>query len=271
MADPDTWGDPSGPAEAAMVEFFADRKLEGDRIMGHSLAQLAQLDAMFEADYRDDFRTVTPEAHAQWDKVREIEGIVRHRTFTALCSWERQLTFTHTNERIFARFQSAVDRMLADGAPGVVDKFNAVLRRLSEAAVSGSDSGASEELSQAVTSCRRILKAVADHVLPGVSGAASNGHSLDDDHYRNRLKEFTNSVESESLKGVLAAAVADVYKRFEALDSLASKGVHAALAQEEADLCAISTYVIAGEILRLNSRSAGASLNASTNTPPEQQ
>ena len=38
---------------------------------------------------------------------------------------------------------------------------------------------ATESLGQAVTSCRRILKAVADHVLPGVPGAAStSGNSL---------------------------------------------------------------------------------------------
>lgn len=251
MADPSTWGDPSGPAEAAMKEFLADRAMETDQIMGHSLGELRRIAEMFEADYRDDFRSVQPDSQATWYKIREIESLVTHRTFTALCAWERELTFTLSNQRIFARFQATVDRLLASGAPEVVDQFNAVFRRLAESSLP--DTIATESLAQAVTSCRRILKAVADHVLPGVPGAAStSGNSLDDDHYRNRLKQFVSSVESESLRGVLVASVGDVFERFKALDGLASKGVHVSLARAEAELCAISTYVIAGEVLRLH-------------------
>ena len=260
MADPSAWGDPSGPAEAAMREFLADRALDGDRIMGHSLAELRRIAEMFESDYREDWRSVNESAHATWTKVREIESLVEHRTFTVLCAWERELTFTNANQRIFARFQATVDRALATGAPDVVDMFNAVFRRLSEPGLS--DSAAAENLTQALTSCRRILKAIADHVFPGVPGAETvSGASLDDNHYRNRLRQFVAQVDSERRRGVLEATIGDAYERFRALDALASKGVHATVARSEAELCAIATYILAGEILLLHNL-----LSAATNS-----
>jgi hypothetical protein len=42
-----------------------------------------------------------------------------------------------------------------------------------------------------------------------------------------------------------------VLNRFEAIDALASKGVHAQVSRQEAEFCAINTYVLAAEILRL--------------------
>ena len=47
-------------------------------------------------------------------------------------------------------------------------------------------------------------------------------------------------------------AIVDVYDRFTALDNLASKGVHATVAREEAEFCAMSTYLVAGEVIRIH-------------------
>ncbi|MET8310696.1 hypothetical protein [Micromonospora sp. NPDC005173] len=110
-----------------------------------------------------------------------------------------------------------------------------------------------EDLAQAVTTCRRILKAVADHLLPGVAAATTEaGVSLNDAAYRNRIFQLIkDNVASEATAGTVKAALGGLYDRFTALDKLASKGVHAELGVHEAELCAISTYLVAGELLSL--------------------
>ena len=178
-----------------------------------------------------------------------LEG-VRHTSFASLCAWERQLTYANTNERIFERFRSRVDAALAAGAPHVLDQFSSVYRRLRDAAeVPTAD--ASEELAQAVTSCRRILKAVADHLFPGEQSATSvEGNALDDGAYRNRLFEYLKqNAGSDKSKAAIRAALGGVYERFEATDKLASKGVHSSVGLTEAESCALSTYMVAGELL----------------------
>lgn len=191
-------------------------------------------------------------------QMREFRERARHTVFTALCGWERQLTYANVNERIFERFRSRVDKLLAQGAPEVLDQFSAVYRRLREAT---QDPAAplKEDLAQAVTTCRRILKAVADHLLPGVPGATTaSGNALNDAAYRNRIYEFVKTnMESDATADTIKASVGGVYDRFSALDKLANKGVHAELGTHEAELCAISTYLVAGELRAVGSPSDG--------------
>jgi len=252
MTDPSLWADRDGPQEAAFTRYAKSRAMEGadnGKVFVHGLAEIEELLLTF-ADTAH-----SPQGGDLANFVQFLRGIrerVRHTAFTALCSWERQLTYANVNERIFERFRSRVDSVLAKGAPDVLDQFAAVYRRIREA-TSDQDAPMSEELSQAVTTCRRILKAVADHLLPGVAGATSqSGNSLNDAAYRNRIYEFVKAkVASDSTAELINAAVGGVYARFTALDTLANKGVHADLGVQEAELCAISTYLIAGELLTL--------------------
>jgi hypothetical protein len=260
MADPSSWGEIDSPVEAAMTTYLNVRGIESGpdkgKVSAHGLAEIEALlvilgdgpgiDTPGQADRLELLRLM-----------RRIRELVRHTIFTALCGWERQLTFTNVNERIFERFRSRVDSMLALGAPAVLDQFSAVYRRLREA-TRDPNAPVSEDLAQAVTTCRRILKAVADHLLPGVPHAvAESGSSLNDAAYRNRIYEFikVNNVTDTSADTV-KAAVGGIYERFSALDKLANKGVHAEVGVREAELCAISTYLIAGELLELQASRA---------------
>lgn len=185
--------------------------------------------------------------------MRGIRERVRHTVFAALCAWERQLTYANVNERIFERFRSRVDSILAQGAPAVLDQFAAVYRRLREA-TKNPTAPVSEDLAQAVTTCRRILKSVADHLIPGVAGAMTeSGNLLNDAAYRNRIYEFVKiNVVSDTTAETVNAALGGIYDRFSALDKLTNKGVHAELGVQEAELCAINTYLVAGELLALS-------------------
>lgn len=256
MSDPNKWGDPNSDSESAINEYMEDRSypelFEDRTVVAFSIGEMEWWDTFLsqESGPRD------PQVFKH--RLAEAKTLlrVRRRVFTVLCSWERQLTYTNVNERIFSRFQDSVDALLAEGAPETITMFNAVFRRLREAVADDQGANASEDLSQALTSCRRILKTVVDHVYPARYESSEDGHSLDDSKYRNRLKEFTKSkLSSDTYREAVNAELDGVYDRFRALDDLASRAVHAKTALAEAELCAISTYVISGEILRLGNRS----------------
>jgi hypothetical protein len=177
-----------------------------------------------------------------------------------LCSWERQLTFSANQEGALDAVGRRVDGILNEKASDVLDQFNAAFRRLREAAESDSANAAGEELSQALTSCRRILKAVVDAVQPAdpKRPAGDGGHPLTDEHYKNRLVEFLKiNVSSGSFRSALAQGGETLFARFSAVDNLASKGVHAHVALEEAEYCALHTYLLSAEILAVQA-DAGA-------------
>ncbi|MFH8533214.1 hypothetical protein ACH4GE_32875 [Streptomyces tendae] len=266
MADPSIWGSLEGPHEEAMRQYLVDRTIRDDtgnatdRIDSHSLAELQFWNDEFEElkrsgerlDYRSELATRT--------RTQRIIGRTRHLTFALLCSWERRLGYTSINESIFGGYRVKVDKLLAEGAPELLQQFNAVYRRLQEAAETTPDRDAAEELSQAITTCRRILKAVVDHVLPPQEQPSDTGHSLDDAHHRNRLFEFTKrAIQSKSNNKLTDVMIAGLYDRFVAVDTMTNKGVHAAVAFETANLCALNTYIICGEIISLHDLSDTAS------------
>ena len=75
---------------------------------------------------------------------------------------------------------------------------------------------------------------------------------MNDAAYRNRIYEYVKTkAPSGTVGDAVAAALGGLYERFAAIDKLANKGVHAELGVPEAELCAISTYLLAGELLAL--------------------
>ena len=253
MTDPSTWGNPQGPSEEALQEYFADRKRSDDpaddTVLVHSVAEL---EFWVSRDHAE-FERMDQQSTLASFRMRQILELARHRTFTALIAWERQFTYSSINESIFSAYQRQVDRLLSDGTPDLVEKFTAVYQRLREAAALHPELEVPEELSQAITTCRRVLKAVVDHVFPPAGDAASGGHSLDDAHYRNRMCEFiTRRCDSGSHRALIKTMAAGLYDRFEAVDTLTNKAVHAEMALEIANLCALNTYIVCGEVLRVH-------------------
>ena len=166
------------------------------------------------------------------------------------------------NEQLLSGQQRRGDQALAGFAPEVLDQFSAVFRRLQEAASAQPDTAAEEELAQAVTACRRILKAIVDTVQPAdpTRPLSADGHSLTDEGYKNRLFEFLKTLSNSArYSTALMFAGKGLIDRFDAMDALASKGVHASVARHEAEFCAMNTYLLAGEILQLHPVGAASS------------
>jgi len=254
MADPSTWGTGTGPAEQALLAWMNDRKIDdSDNVDPHSLAELEFWDKELselkqsgeQFDYGSDVTTR--------QRSTRILARVRHLTFSLLCSWERRLGYSSINESTFGGYRVKVDALLADGVPELLQQFSAVYRRLQEAADSAPDRDVTEELSQAITTCRRILKAVVDHVFPARDEPSADGLPLDDLRHRNRFSEFTRqAVRSTSDRALIDVMVAGLFDRFAAVDKMTNKAVHATVALETANLCALNTYIVCGEVISLH-------------------
>lgn len=241
--------------EVAFAAFSAERAIPNGLLDSHSLQELEfwnqempDADGFNRDEYKDNLEF----------KMRQIRIIerLRHNVFTLLCRWERQLTFAARQQRALETMHNRVDQRLAASAPEVVDQFNAAFRRLEDAATRNAKAEASEEYSQALSSCRRILKAVVDivHPVDPTRPVTEDGHPLTDPHYKNRLVEFLKAhAASTNFRTALAASGEHLFEMFSALDSQASKGVHASVALEEAEFCAVSTYALAAEILAIGS------------------
>lgn len=255
MSDPSSWGDEAGPAGEAMREYMAERTNDEGLIVSHSIDEIAfwQAELPDPAEISDDQYRSNLTSRI---KMLEIVTRVRHHAFTLLCSWERQLTFSANQEGALDAVSRRVDSLLNEQAPDVLNQFNAAFRRLRESANRHPDIPADEELSQAVSSCRRILKAIVDIVQPvdpDKPMSDDGRHGLSDAEYKNRLVEFLKArVSSASFRSALTKDGETLFVRFTAVDDLSSKGVHAHVAVEEADYCALHTYLIAGEIMSIH-------------------
>ncbi len=260
MEDKGRWADADGPTEQALAEFITDRTIKpapgiqsalSGQIVAHSIGEFEfweQVRESFGPGYEEPTDGLLMRLASCQATLR-----IRHRCFTALCEWERQLTYANVNERIFTRFQDQVDTLLSTGAPELLDKFSSVYRRLREAAQAGPLEDVREELTQALTTCRRILEAVVSHVIPPDQPVTlADGTQADPSKYRARLREFTKGIDSQSYQAAVDTEISGLYSRFEATDKLTNKAVHANVALGEAEMCAILTYVLAGEVLRLH-------------------
>ena len=258
MADPSTWGQGDSIAEHALDEYMVERRFIQDGealVLAYSLAEINFWDCERK---REDF-VVADRNYANFLNQRltmsQIVTRTQHHAFTLLCSWERQLTFAVTQATALDAVSNLVDELLTEHAPDVLSQFNVAFRRLHDQAGHADDVQAGEELSQALSSCRRILKAVVDIVQPVERDhpiTADGKHNLTEQQYKNRLVQFLKAAaQSGTFRSALASEGESIFTRFAALDSLASKGVHARVAVDEAEFCALHTYLLAGEIIAL--------------------
>ena len=145
--------------------------------------------------------------------------------------------------RQFETIREKVDNLLLELCPEAVEKFMS--------AYNGLNSKSSEDWSLALTSCRRVIKAVADSLFPPTD-KQKNGRKLGEEQYINRLWAFLDEqLEAGSDKDLAKAHVDYLGSFLQRLNDKASKGVHAAVSHEEAVRVVLYTYLTLGDILEL--------------------
>lgn len=179
---------------------------------------------------------------------RRVMGRVRNDTVNYLMQCEATLRLAATGGQIFDRHRTRVDKLLRSVAPDVLDKLNAAIER----AAAGDDP---EAPAHALTSCRRVLEAVANHVFPPRAepyvDANGKERPVGKGQYRNRLLAAIESAGVTTLSRAVAATIEDMASRLDRLDELTQKGVHDEPTAADVDFGVIHTYLIAGEVLQI--------------------
>ncbi len=179
----------------------------------------------------------------------EVLDRIRTRTHAYLCQVEVELSLTVATQRIFDHHRQRVDLFLRQHASTVFDQFAAAYRRVQEGAV--------EERAQALTSCRRILKSVADVVYPVPAEPVPDNdgkiRDLSSEKYINRLWQFIDQAQvGGTFTQSIHATLIDLGNRIDALYQLCNKGTHAdQVSVREVEWCVIQTYLLSGEMLSL--------------------
>jgi hypothetical protein len=173
---------------------------------------------------------------------------IENRVHEFLSTTEKQLVYGQINSDIFERNRQYVDSRLRAIAPEALDKLVSVYRRLGE--------GDDEARSQALLSCRRILKSLADSLYPPraepVVGPDGKPRRLTEDKYISRLWQFVyERVKGRAAGDLLLAQINDTGGRIDHLYKLDNKGVHFSASEFEVNQAVIQTYLLIGDILRL--------------------
>lgn len=181
--------------------------------------------------------------------VNDILARIRNDAFQYLMRCETTLRLSITGQRIFDRHRKRVDRLLRAVAPEVLDMLNAAIRR----SVDGDDP---EARVHALTSCRRVLTAVADIVYPARDeprvDSKGVSRNVGANQYRNRILAAVEAGGPTTHHRALAASINDFAPRLDRLDELTQKGVHEHPTVEDVDFGVIQTYLIAGEVLAVS-------------------
>lgn len=176
---------------------------------------------------------------------------IKNRLWEFLTETEYELTFGEATAETFDRLRLYVDKQLTTISPLALEQFQTAYRRLKD--------GGDEDRAHALTSCRRVLKTLADELYPAssepVAGADGKSRELNDAMYVNRLLQYVaEAISKHENGGVVQATIKDLGTRLSALNELASKGVHADVTTYEVDTCVVQTYLVVADVLRIRER-----------------
>ena len=148
--------------------------------------------------------------------------------------------FANIASTTFDAFQAAVDIKIGEASSAAMAKIPLVADRLSE--------GHPEAVSQALSSCRRILETFADAIYPpqGEDGLIDGSEiKLGKSHHQNRINQYiADRVASASRRVRLRQNLKNLFDRV-------STGVHSDVDEQEALALFLNVYLFLGEVVGL--------------------
>jgi hypothetical protein len=198
--------------------------------------------------YQDVLNALSQRRHAISILIRNYRALVskiKNAVYNYVLNINLQLRFETVTESIFQSTKVAVDKRLAEICPGAMKKFVAAYNRLT--------SDNPEEWSQAMSSCRNVLKEFADYVFPPRKEhyMRKNGEELvvSDDKYKNRLLAFIDMSAAGDKSKFLASRMTDLETRIHTLNDLLSKGTHVGLELQDVRICVLDAYLLIGSLI----------------------
>jgi len=180
--------------------------------------------------------------------LRSILSKVRQSVHNYLVATEAELDAGRDESSFFDQAQLRINTLMNTYAPEATAKFLAAQDSIA--------SGGAEDISHALTSCRRMIKSLADALYPATDqnevGLDGVSRKMTDEAYKNRLLQYVREQVGKHKSGpILLAVISDLGQRLAVLDSMASKGVHADASLTEAQTCVVQTYLLAGDLLAI--------------------
>lgn len=153
-----------------------------------------------------------------------------------------ELLFSDLQATLFADTQAMVGGSLAAASGSALEKIERVSDRLRD--------GDPESVSQALTTCRRLIDSCADYVFPARDDPYQIGDeatlNVGQQNVLNRLQAHTHDCGvNKSRRDRLRRTLADLYGR-------CSAGTHAEVTVEEVRFVFLQAYVALGEVLTLD-------------------
>ena len=217
------------------------------------IAERAKLAAMRTPDVSSEYATlainnVTNAMTSSANLIQNISGI-KSRVLGLLHGFVSEVyyakEFDNLTESIFERYQRDVDTLIAQHCGNLLEKIPSVMDRLS--------AGDVEAISQALSTCRRIIESFADSIFPPTDETIEIGGNvlkLDASKHQNRINAYLQGkTDSQSRKQRLRQNLANLFDRV-------SSGVHKDVSVEEARSLFLNTYLFLGKILHIEKTTA---------------
>lgn len=181
---------------------------------------------------------------------------IRNKTYSISTKLFNQLKFEGTTQSSFDILRTAVDDKLLDINPEIAEQLMIAFKN--------STSNNKEELSQVLTTCRRLLEKLADTLYPATDEII-NGRTFKPHQYINRLWRFMDiNIQSDSNKDLAKAHIDLLGSWLQKSYALTCKGVHADVSQLETTKTVFHIYLLLADILEFiqpNARQEKISIN----------
>ncbi|PHX06937.1 hypothetical protein [Vibrio splendidus] len=193
-------------------------------------------------------KKVTDEMASATNYISKLSGIksrvlARLHEFVSEIYYEKE--FDSLSESIFEMYKKDVDSLIGEACGDVLEQIPSVMNRLAE--------GDQEAISQALTTCRRVIDSFADAIYPPTENTVKIGGnelSLGASRHQNRISAYIHEkTDSTTRKKRFRQNLSNLYDRV-------STGVHNDVTAEEARALFLNTYLVIGEILHLSAADA---------------
>ncbi len=171
-----------------------------------------------------------------------------------VASTYQELRFGAAVETAFQRVRAEVDGSIARLVPDGLPKLSA--------AFEGATSDNPEHWASAAATCRRLIRAAADALQP--PGPPTDAREMTEAKYINRLAYWIQEHQpSQTASDMTVSELQHLGQRLDAADHAGHKGAHADVSQFDAARFITGTYLLLGDILRLQSDQDAAILTPS--------
>lgn len=157
------------------------------------------------------------------------------------------LKFNSLTESIWFKLKGKIDMYIRNIVPSETEKLSAIYDSLND--------DNPEKWATSLTTCRRMLKAIADKLYPPSKKIIRKGGkdiNVDEAHFINRLIAYIEEKSTQkTLDKITNSNLKYIGERLDNIISETCKGTHSTVEKEEAERCFMHTYMLIGDILEI--------------------